>query len=101
MYILIPVDGENGFQSKISPLETLKKWALVEFDEGRVRSIRFIDKRSEGGVAWIDIIILENKYENSMEFMQEGMMVLVRRTEETIEEIMEAFRFKELDEVGL
>jgi predicted Fe-Mo cluster-binding NifX family protein len=101
MFILIPVENENGLQSKITSLATLTKWALVEFDEGHTRSIRFIDEWSESGVAWIDAIVLENRYENSMEFIQEGILALVRRSEETIEEIMEAFRFKELDEVGL
>jgi hypothetical protein len=36
-----------------------------------------------------------------MEFMEEGIMVLVRRQEESIEDIIEAFKFKELDEIGL
>ncbi len=101
MYILIPVNGEDQLNARIVPLVELAKWALIEFDEGNVRSLRFIDDRTQSGVEWIDFIILENRFENSMEFMQEGMMVLVRRSEETIEEIMEAFRFKELDEVGV
>jgi hypothetical protein len=33
--------------------------------------------------------------------MNEGMMVLIRREEESIEDILEAFRFKELDEAGV
>ena len=33
--------------------------------------------------------------------MNEGMMVLVVRQEETIEEIIDAFKFKELDEIDL
>jgi hypothetical protein len=33
--------------------------------------------------------------------MEEGIMVLVRRQEETIEELIEAFKFKELDEAGI
>jgi hypothetical protein len=33
--------------------------------------------------------------------MNEGMMVLSVRQEESIEDIIEAFKFKELDEVGL
>ncbi len=33
--------------------------------------------------------------------MNEGMMTLCVREEETIEDIIEAFKFKELDEIGL
>jgi hypothetical protein len=35
-----------------------------------------------------------------MDFMNEGLIVLSVREEESIEEIMEAYKFKELDEMG-
>jgi len=101
MLVLIPVDGTDSQSAKIVTLSELKKWALVEFDEGEVKSITFHDDREQTGAEWIDFVILENRFENYMEFMNEGMMVLVRREEEKIEEIMEAFKFKELDEMGL
>lgn len=101
MYILIPVDGEDPQKSKITTLMGLKKWALVDFDEGITKSVTFWDDRKSTSVDWIDFIVLENKFENYLEFMEEGIMVLVRREEESIEDIMEAFKFKELDEIGL
>ena len=101
MYILIPVDGTNEKESKITTVMGLKQWALVDFDAGSSKSINFYEDRTQTGVDWIDFVILENKFENYMEFMEGGMMVLVRRQEETIEEIIEAFKFKELDEIGL
>jgi hypothetical protein len=33
--------------------------------------------------------------------MNEGLMCLVVREEKTLEDIVEAFKFKELDEIGL
>ena len=101
MFILIPVDGTDEKASKITTLAEVKKWALVSFDRGEVQSVSFSDSRHETGESWIDFIVLENKFENYLDFMEEGMMVLVRRDEETIEEIMEAFKFKELDEAGI
>ncbi|MFK5977072.1 MAG: hypothetical protein QM493_11265 [Sulfurovum sp.] len=99
MYILIPVDNSNGNNSNITTLINLKFWALINFDEGQVKSLEFFEKREDISVGWIDFIILENRYEAYIEFMNEGMMILVRREENTIEEIISAFRFKELDEV--
>ena len=99
MYILIPVDNNNGIEANITTLINLKCWALVDFDDGQVKSLEFLKDRAETGDKWIDFIILENKYEAYIDFMNEGMMVLVRREENTIEEIMSAFKFKELDEV--
>ncbi len=102
MLIWIPVDGENGNASKIVPQLEAKKWALVDFEEGVVKSIAFYSTIEELGGEWVDFIILSHKFENYLDYMNEGMMVLVvREGQETIEEIIEAFKFKELDEIGL
>ena len=101
MFILIPVDGDNGLESKITTLFDMKTWALVEFEEGKAKTVQFSEDRTAFGIDWIDFVILENKFENYMDFMGEGMMCLVRREEETVEEVVSAFAFKELDEIGL
>jgi hypothetical protein len=100
MLIWIPVDTNDAKRAKVVKLFDVKQWALIDFDEGEVKSTRFFDRREEF-TEWVDFIILENKFESYMEFMNEGMMVLCVRQEETIDEIMEAYKFKELDEVGL
>jgi len=99
MLIWIPVDGTDEKHSKVTKLIDVKQWALVDFDEGVVKNTSFFEKREEYA-EWVDFIILENKFEAYIDFMNEGMMVLCVREEETIEEIIEAYRFKELDEVG-
>ncbi len=99
MYIIIPVDNSNGKDANITTLINLKFWALIKFNDGQAKSLEFFERREEISVGWIDFIILENRYEAYIEFMNEGIMVLVRREESTIEEIISAFRFKELDEV--
>ena len=101
MLILVPVNGSNEKKSQITPLSGRVYWALIDFDEGTVKRIRFLDDRPQSGEEWIDFVILQNKFENYMPFMEEGMMVLVVREEQSIEEIIEAFKFKELDEIGL
>ncbi|DAB39749.1 MAG TPA: hypothetical protein CFH81_05820 [Sulfurovum sp. UBA12169] len=101
MLILIPVESVMDKKSRIATLADKKAWALVKFENGEIQYVQFFENRTAIGEEWIDFVILENKFENYMEFMQEGMMVLVRRQEESIEEIMEAFKFKELDEIGV
>ena len=100
MLIWIPVDGKDKKLSKVTNVIDATNWALVDFDEGEVKSIRFFDKREDYS-DWVDFIILENKFETYIDYMNEGMMVLSVRQEESIEDIIEAFKFKELDEVGL
>lgn len=102
MLIWIPVAEENGNVSKIVPQLEATKWALVDFDAGEMKSLAFYDSIEALGGEWVDFIILANKFENYIDYMNEGMMVLVvREGQETIEEIIEAFKFKELDEIGL
>ncbi|SFV90819.1 hypothetical protein MNB_SV-4-395 [hydrothermal vent metagenome] len=102
MLIWIPVAEDKGRDSTIVPQLEAKKWALVDFDAGEMQSLAFYDNIEALGGEWVDFIILANKFENYLDYMNEGMMVLVVRQEQrTIEEIIEAFKFKELDEIGL
>ena len=101
MYILIPVESDKGLESKIVTQFEMKTWALVVFEDGKAQSVTFAEDRTTFGVEWIDFIVLENKFENYIDFMGEGMMCLVKRKEETVEEVVSAFAFKELDEIGI
>lgn len=101
MQILIPVDGTDAKLSKVASRLDAKKWALVEYDSGVVQSTNFFDDRDQVGMGVAEFVVLKNKFESYMDFMEEGIMALVVREEETIEDIMEAFGFKELDEMGL
>ncbi len=100
MLIWIPVDRRDEKVGEITKLIDVNSWALVDFDKGEVQSIKFFDKREDFS-DWVDFIILANKFESYIDFMNEGIMVLSVREERTIEDIIEAFKFKELDEVGL
>ena len=101
MLILIPVKGDDPKKAKIVPRMEAEQWALVDFDEGEVRSVTFHPDWEKTGADWIDYAVLENRYENAMDLMEEGMMVLARRPgQDDIELVIEGFKFKELDEVG-
>ena len=100
MLIWICVDSKDEKNAKITKVMDAKYWALVEFDEGVTKETTFYNNREDYS-NWVDFIILKDKYESYIEYMNEGMMVLVVREEETIEEIIEAFKFKELDEAGI
>ncbi len=100
MYILIPVDSASGYDAKITTVIDKQKWAMVHFDAGKAKSVQFCDDwTQQSDIEWFDYVILENKFENYMDFINEGMMCLCRREEETVEDLVSAFAFKELDEV--
>lgn len=99
MLIWVCTDSNDKENGKITKVADAKYWALVNFDAGEVKAIDFYDYR-EDFTDWVDFIIMKDKYESFMDYMNEGMMVLCTRNEETLEEVIEAFIFKELDEVG-
>jgi len=101
MYIAIPVDSNNFDNAKIINISDAKVWAIIDFDEGVIKSIKEAPNWQDSGVDWLDFVILENRYENILDFLNEGITVLARREgQDKIEDIIEAFKFKELDEVG-
>ncbi len=101
MLILIPVRGSDPKEAQISPRMEAEQWALVYFDAGEVRSVTFHSNWDQTGADWIDFAVLENRFENAMDLMEAGMMVLARREgQDSIELVIEGFKFKELDEIG-
>ena len=101
MLILIPVVGDDISSARISSRADAQKWALLDFEEGSVKKAELHDTLDDLSGRWVDYVVLENSFENYMDFMEEGSMVLVRRAgQDSVDSIVEAFKFKELDEMG-
>jgi len=101
MYIAIPIDNKDIKEAKITKIYNAVSWAIVEFDEGVIKNISVAPSWQESGVDWLDFVVLENRFENAFDFLNEGIVVLARRQgQDSIEEIIEGFKFKELDEIG-
>ncbi len=88
MLIWVPVEERREKESKVAKVMEAKAWALINFDAGIIQSIEFYDRREDFN-DFADFIILENKFENFMEYMNEGLVVLSVRDERTIDEIIE------------
>ncbi|MBE0515479.1 hypothetical protein [Sulfurimonas sp.] len=99
MYILIPMDNEDAQEASITKLGDVKIWAQVLVQEGRVAQIKFnpewstFEDRSEAAVVMDD-----NEY--VWPFMEQNMMVLVAHTQRSIDDIVEAYIFRELNELA-
>jgi predicted Fe-Mo cluster-binding NifX family protein len=97
MLIAIPLDDNKEIISEL--MATL--WVVVDFDNGLIQSINYYNTKANINIPSLDFVILSNKFENYMEFIENGTMVLIVRQEKSIKDIIEAFKFKELDEVGI
>ncbi|MCX6060793.1 MAG: hypothetical protein NT103_00875 [Campylobacterales bacterium] len=100
MLLLLPMDGDDTQESELSSILEVTFWTTVEIEEGRVVEISFYKDRSEiEGL--IDAVIVKNNYEPVMEFIDQQMMILVAHTQRTIDDVVEAYLFRELHDLAL
>jgi predicted Fe-Mo cluster-binding NifX family protein len=100
MILLIPMDGDDTQESELVGILEVQFWATVEVEEGRVVEINFYKNRDEIE-GFMDAVIVKNNYEPVMEFLEQQMMVLVAHTQCTIDDIVEAYLFRELHDLSL
>ena len=97
--LLLPMDGDDTQQSLLCKLDAVKKWALMRIEAGQVVEISFYDKR-ESITEWIDAVIVVSENEYIWPFQEENIAILVAPTQRSVDDIVEAFLFKELHEVS-
>lgn len=100
MLLLLPINGDDTQESELVSINELVFWATVEVEEGRVIEINFYKERS-GIEGLVDAVIVINNYEPVMEFIDEQMMVLVAHSQRTIDDVVEAYLFRELHDLAL
>ena len=100
MNIIVPMDGNDIEESKITTVSQAKYWANFEMIEGRMVNEKFVSSRDELEDL-IDIIIVSSEKEDVWPFMEEGISVLVAPMQKYIEDIVEAYLFKELHDLTI
>lgn len=95
MTVLIPVNEKDQNSSTLVSMNENHSWALITIEEGKIESCDFFDDRNKI-TGWIDCVVVINEQEHVWPFMDEGMIVLTAPTQRSIEDIIEAFLFKEL-----
>ncbi len=99
MLILLPMNGDDTQESELVPIMEASFWATVEIEEGRVVEINFYPDRA-GIEAWPDAVVVASDYEPVMEFIENQTMVLVAHHQRTIDDIVEAYLFRELHDLS-
>ncbi|QFR44026.1 hypothetical protein CVO_00655 [Sulfurimonas sp. CVO] len=99
MYILIPVESENIQEASLTKINEVKVWVQVLLDEGKIQEINFNENRDEFE-KFSEVLIIMDENEYVWPFIELGMMVLVAHTQRSIDDIVEAFLFRELNELA-
>jgi hypothetical protein len=98
MFILLPMDSDDVQEASLVALDDVKKWALLNIEEGQLVEVMHYDERSEIS-EWVEALIVIDKAQNVAEFLEEQMMVLIAHTQRDIDDIVEAYLFRELHEM--
>jgi hypothetical protein len=99
MYVLVPMDSDNVEEAKLTKLEDVKIWAQLLIEEGELVEVNHhfewekFDNLNEA-------VIVGDDNEYVWPFMEYNMMVLVAHTQRTIDDIVEAYLFKELHDLA-
>jgi predicted Fe-Mo cluster-binding NifX family protein len=100
MNLIIPVDCNDLEEAQLVSVADAKYWAFLTMDGGKPTNEQFFEKR-EDIQEWIDVVIVNSEGEHIMPFMEENIAVLVAPMQRYIEDIVEAFIFKELHDLSI
>ena len=96
----MPMDSEEVDSAKLVPINEAKVWAQLVIEEGQIVEI-FHKPSWEDFEEYSEVVIVCDDGEYVWPFMEMNMMVLVAHTQRSIDDIVEAFLFKELHELSL
>ncbi len=94
MNILIPINT----QKEICSLDSKNAFAFVTMKDGTIEKTDFYQTKEEINEL-IDYIVVENKDEFVSDFFLEGIGILIAPLQKSIEDIVEAYMFRELHEL--
>jgi len=100
MKILLPMDSDDTQEGQLVPINDAKTWALIDLEAGQVVEISYFDTKEDVN-EWLDAVVVVGDYEPVMEFIEQQTMVLVAHTQRYIDDIVEAFLFKELHDLAI
>lgn len=100
MNLIIPVDCNRRHEALITTLDNSNDWVFIELNEGQIESCTFYKDRNDIE-AWVETVVVINESEYVWQFQEEGIAVLVAPVQRSIDEIVEAFLFKELHDLNI
>ncbi|ABB45211.1 hypothetical protein Suden_1937 [Sulfurimonas denitrificans DSM 1251] len=99
MYILIPMDSDDIEEASIVAINDVVVWTQLHVEEGRIRAVSHNANR-DAFLNLSEVAVVKNDNEYVWPFMEQNMMVLVAHTQRSVDDIVEAYLFKELNELA-
>lgn len=99
MYILIPMDSDDVHEAKLTKVFDAKIWAQLLIEEGELVEVNH-NKEWDKFENFSEMIVVISDGENVMPFIEYSMIPVVAHTQRTIDEIVEAYLFRELHDLA-
>jgi len=99
MYILLPMDSTDVDEAKLTKIYDAKIWAQLLVEEGEVVEILH-HKEWDKFEHFSEMIVVSEDGENVMPFMEYSMIPVVAHTQRSIDDIVEAYLFRELHDLA-
>lgn len=90
------IDVEDA---KISTVLEAKIWAQLRIEEGELVEVLH-NERFDGFDDFSEAVVVSSDGESVMDFINMSMMVLVAHTQKSIDDIVEAYLFRELHDLA-
>ena len=100
MYVILPMDSKDVQEAKITKINDAKVWTQLFIEDGELVEVNHAST-SDGFENFSEAVIVCDDGEYVWPFMELSMMVLVAHTQKTIDDIVEAFIFKELHDIAI
>ena len=99
MYILLPMDSQDVAVAKLTKLEDVKIWVQILVQDGELVETNYANEK-DGFKNFSECVVVSNDNEYVWPFMELSMLVLVAHTQRSIDDIVEAYLFKELHDLA-
>lgn len=99
MYLLLPMDSSDIEEAKLTKVFEAQIWAQVNVEEGSVKEVVHAES-FDGFEMPSEAVVLISDAENPMPFLEYSMMPLVAHTQRYIDDIVEAYLFRELHDMA-
>ncbi len=98
MYILIPMDDNDLEEARITTINEATVWVQLLVEEGRVVETN-TNQDKDAFENQSQILVVKDDNEYVWPFIELGMMVLVAHIQRSVDDIVEAYLFRELNEL--
>ena len=99
MNILLPLTSDDIESANLVNLDKVQFWGLLNLSEGKIIKTDFFKDRTDIS-EFIDCVVVASKDDYVWPFLEESIPVLEAPLQRSVDDVIEAFLFKELYEVN-